>query len=823
MLKLGVVSQRGVRRPRTFFGRRRYVSFLLLPELYRNPQVSPEEYDWLVGHACMPNGVWKLTRRGRLRTVDGAVTDILRDRYTAGTALVVCDLAASTGVTSVEFFRTLKEHFDVRFIASDFYRDLVAVCSRQWPVAIVFDRFGHEVQYILSRFVLPESPAESVAYPINRALKAVLRRRFTPVARAALDKVVLGRLGPFESVDIDGYVVAKLPVLTRDTLAAIGARDGFTFEDWDILKPLPERAHVIRAMNILTRDHFPDEQRACAVRNCVEALLPGGLFIVGASPTPESTTVQASIYSVQNGQLVRLTSLNGGSEIDTIVARTYQVVEAASGLSERVKYQHSRDAGVSDPARPRPDYRCFPIYVTDSRGKLNNGTPPMTQGRTQAHAEEAHLSQAPDTPRERKRLAYFINCFPNFIEAMIYREVMALRGRGYELITFSIRRPREANVPTEAAPLVDSTIYILPVRPWAFVWAHVRALACSPLTYVRTLAEVVSGTHERSRDRFRSLCHFAEAIVVLPQVKSLRIEHLHAHWAVGAATCAMVVSRFLDIPFTFTAHAYDIWRERLLLPEKLRAADMVVTCTDYNRRHLIDIYGAPAEKFRVVYHGVDLKRFQRRMRPSNERPLILSVGRLVEQKGYEELLHVCADLVRKGHDFRCEIIGEGPLRQRLESLVDALGLRGVVTLPGHLVGDAVLDCYLHADLFVLLCTEASDGDRDGIPNTMIEAMAMELPVVSTRYSGVPELVEDGTTGFLADCGDRKAVVEALRLLLTRPDVRAAMGSGGRKRVIEDFATAASVAKLEQVFATDFHRTNHPAPQAEANSVGTVKR
>ena len=112
---------------------------------------------------------------------------------------------------------------------------------------------------------------------------------------------------------------------------------------------------------------------------------------------------------------------------------------------------------------------------------------------------------------------------------------------------------------------------------------------------------VVGGTHERFRDRWRSLCHFAEAVVIAPDVQRLGIEHLHAHWAVGAATCAMVLSRLLDVPFTFTAHAYDIWLDRLLLPEKLRAADTIVTCTDYNRRHLIEAYGTPAEKLRIAW------------------------------------------------------------------------------------------------------------------------------------------------------------------------------------------------------------------------------
>lgn len=338
MLKFGVVNRRGVRRPHTLLGRKRHVSFLLLRELASTLQVSPEEYDHLVEHACMANGVWKLTRRGRLRMLDDAVIDILEERYTPRTSLVVCDLAASTGVTSVEFAHALNMRFAVRFIASDLYRDLIAVCSRQWPIAIVFDRFGKEVQYVLGRFVFPGTgaPAESAVYPINHWLKALVRRAFAPGARNAFNKVVPARLGPFQSVDIDGYEIVKLPMLAGETLTAIAAREGFSFEEWSILEPIPERAHVVRAMNILTRDHFPDEQRVRAIANCVRAVLPGGLFIVGASPDPESTVVEASIYSVEDEQLIRLASLNGGSEIDAVVARTFPVVEESSGAPDGV-------------------------------------------------------------------------------------------------------------------------------------------------------------------------------------------------------------------------------------------------------------------------------------------------------------------------------------------------------------------------------------------------------------------------------------------------------------------------------------------------------
>ena len=164
----------------------------------------------------------------------------------------------------------------------------------------------------------------------------------------------------------------------------------------------------------------------------------------------------------------------------------------------------------------------------------------------------------PSQSAQPKRLAYFINCFPNLIETMIYREVGALRALGNEVCIFSIRRPAPAEIPTEAQSFCDATFYILPIGLFQLLKTHMRALVRHPVRYWHILFAVLSGTHMRFRDRLRTLCHFIEAVAVLPVVEELHVDHLHAHWAVGAATSAMVISQFLGIPFTFTAHAYDI-------------------------------------------------------------------------------------------------------------------------------------------------------------------------------------------------------------------------------------------------------------------------
>ena len=329
MIKLGVTDRRGLARPTTLLGRRRHVSLLLLEDLASAEDVSPQLYDSLVGLMPMPSGVWKLTWRGRMATLDAMVLDLLRDRFGRGTALSVNDVAASTGITSVEFLRALKAAFTVELVASDLYRDVIAVEGPGRPrLAVVFDERGRAVQYVWGRLVLPAGIDESAAYPVNRLLRRWIRRRVEPRARAALARTDVGSLAAFGPVETDGHRVVRLPMLAYEALRAIRDDPGFRFEIWDVLQPLPRRAHVVRAMNILTADHLAASERERALRHCVEAVLPGGLFVVGWNPMASPDAVRASVYEVQGDRLSLLAVLNGGSDVDDDVARLYHVVDA---------------------------------------------------------------------------------------------------------------------------------------------------------------------------------------------------------------------------------------------------------------------------------------------------------------------------------------------------------------------------------------------------------------------------------------------------------------------------------------------------------------
>jgi glycosyltransferase involved in cell wall biosynthesis len=277
--------------------------------------------------------------------------------------------------------------------------------------------------------------------------------------------------------------------------------------------------------------------------------------------------------------------------------------------------------------------------------------------------------------------------------------------------------------------------------------------------------------------------------------------HVHAHFVDRAATVAMVASRLLDTTYSLTAHAQEIYVKPVLLTERIGQARFTVTCTEYNRRYLSSVVG-PQVAARIVrlYHGVDLSAFDD-MRPSMQtRPMLLAVAQLVERKGLRYLIEACRLLLDRGHDIKCEIVGDGPLRAELEELVQQLDLGQVVALVGPQSYPEVLNAYRRAVACVLPCIVAPDGDRDGIPNVILEAMAAGLPVISTAVSGIPEVVVDGVTGWLVKEADAAALASAVEQLLANPDLAARLAEGGRSFVRREFELNRNVDRLLQHFA-----------------------
>jgi glycosyltransferase involved in cell wall biosynthesis len=258
------------------------------------------------------------------------------------------------------------------------------------------------------------------------------------------------------------------------------------------------------------------------------------------------------------------------------------------------------------------------------------------------------------------------------------------------------------------------------------------------------------------------------AAAIIPTTQRLQIQHLHAHWATMPALAAYFIKRVCDIPFSVSAHAWDIYMDTTFLRQKLCAAEFVVTCTAANVALLRQL-GAPLDRVFLCYHGLDFDLLPRPVFERSSDLRILSVGRLVEQKGFSDLIKACHLLKQRNLTFRCVIVGAGPLSSKLRDLIAEYGLDHFVELAGSRSQRGVFDAYRWATTLCTPSVIASDGDRDGIPNVIVEAMSQGLPIVASRVSGIPEIVQSNQTGRLVPPGDPVLLAEALEEISRNPE------------------------------------------------------
>ncbi len=396
------------------------------------------------------------------------------------------------------------------------------------------------------------------------------------------------------------------------------------------------------------------------------------------------------------------------------------------------------------------------------------------------------------------RLIYIIGTYPLLTTTFIDREITTLRRWGVDLQVVAMRRPEaEAPLSQEQRELQRGVLYLLPVAWPALIAAHLHFALARPGRLLATLAYLLSRPHPSARARLKTLLHFGEGVYAAYLLRGRQFHELHAHFVDRAATVALVAARLLDRPYSLSIHAAaDIFVSPVLLGEKLAGARRAVTCTEYNRAHLAALLG-PELGARVsrVYHGLDLARYRPAPAPAGGPPLIVAVGQLVERKGFAQLIGACRALRDRGYAFECQIVGRGPQREALEALIARLDLGGQVALRGALCHEEVIALYRRATIFALPCVRSRDGDLDGIPNVIAEAMAMGLPVVSTSVSAIPELLQDGVGGLLVPPGDERALAEALAGLLDDPARRAELGRRGRQAVLASFDVEANVRRF----------------------------
>ncbi len=401
-------------------------------------------------------------------------------------------------------------------------------------------------------------------------------------------------------------------------------------------------------------------------------------------------------------------------------------------------------------------------------------------------------------------IGYLLKTFPKLSETFILNEILELERQGLNLHIFSLRRPSDRRQHPALSQLQAPVTYIPSLLP---EWHHDEEtqLIKNQVAWGQRDPNQLMAALQFYCDRpeTRRFNEFLQGCYLATELERLGIEHLHVHFANIPTATAEIAQRLSGVPFSITAHAKDIYlTEPAALDRRLRSAEFVLTCTDFNRRYLTSVSTSDTP-IHLSYHGIDLSRFTRHpdvaapQSPWSARPLqLLSVGRFCEKKGFAYLLEACQQLQIAGVNFHCNLVGYGPLQAALEAQIQALELTERVTLVGQLTQDQVIEQYGQADVFVLPCLVTDDGDRDGIPNVLLEAMALGVPVVSTAISGITELVQSGQNGLLIAEKDVAALTAALLQLEQDTALRQRLGQAGSRTVHQNFTLTDNVGQVK---------------------------
>lgn len=398
-------------------------------------------------------------------------------------------------------------------------------------------------------------------------------------------------------------------------------------------------------------------------------------------------------------------------------------------------------------------------------------------------------------------IAYIAQGYPSLTTTFIYREVIALEQHGFGIAAFSIWKSNKDKLSAESRDLVDNASYVFPMSWPRLLKTHFYFMATCPGKYLSTALFVLTRPGESIKNRLRTLFHFVEAVYLAREMQQRSIRHIHAHFSHNNASIALVISRLLGISFSFTAHNI-LFTDQLILKEKIREARFIVAISEFTRRFILNL--VPGEglehKIHIVHCGVSPEAFvPPPTRPDHVVPELLFVAQLAERKGAPFLVEACRVLAGRGVKFRCVIIGGGAQKEHLTQLVEQYGLQNSVELKGAMFQEQVREYLERADVFVLPCIIASNGDMDGVPVSLMEAMAMEVPVISTYVSGIPELVQNEHSGLLVPEKDSMALADALQRLLTDKVLRLKLGKNGRQQVIQNFNIHHNADQLTALF------------------------
>ena len=400
------------------------------------------------------------------------------------------------------------------------------------------------------------------------------------------------------------------------------------------------------------------------------------------------------------------------------------------------------------------------------------------------------------------RIGYVLNRFPRFSQTFVLNEILELERRGYRIDIFSLARPPDEPRQPDLSQLQASVTYLPGLNELGGLSLG-RGLCDQPATLVPDGCErqcsdpLFAGLSEADAVRLEMA-----AAIVASNIRRLGIDHLHAHFGTNQTKVALLAARMAGTRFSWTAHARDLYltfadeaTDREMRRRKIAEAAFVVAVSNYNRDLLAAICPERTAAIHRIYNGIDLAA----CRPGTPQAgRILAAGRLVEKKGFIHLIDACGLLRDRGLRFRCEIIGDGPERGRLQERIESRELQDFVMLAGYASQTDLFAAMRQSSVFVLPCIEAANGDRDGLPTVLLEAMAHGLPVISSPVTGVPEIVEHEHDGLLVPEAAPEALSSAIARCIRNPSLCRIWGKQGRVKAGRRFDLRSNITKLEKI-------------------------
>ena len=411
---------------------------------------------------------------------------------------------------------------------------------------------------------------------------------------------------------------------------------------------------------------------------------------------------------------------------------------------------------------------------------------------------------------EVQRVGFVVKRYPRYSETFVVREILAHEEAGLPIEIFALRPSNDRHFQDLIARVRAPVNYLY--LPAEGLVAEDLASATLTMSYFwRALAEasaVLPGLFAALKEaRAEEPRHVYQAVLLAQEVHRKGIQHLHSPFASDAATVTRYAARFAGVSYSFTARAKDIFHEDVNhddLRRKLRDAVGVVTVSNYHLEYLRQTYGTLADRVQRIYNGLDLDEFSYR-EPSNRPAIVLGIGRLVEKKGFEDLVEACAILRNQGRQFHCRIIGSGPLRDALQTRIARLALSECVKLVGPRPQSEVIQEIQNAAVLAVPCIVGEDGDRDGLPNVIQEALALGTPVISTDVTGIPEVVRDGDTGLQVPQRDPLALASAIGRLLGDAHLSMRLAANARRLMEAEFNIHRNTERRRTIFAALPHQ------------------